>query len=135
RAGVSTKEYEEKEREVGGEIMAGAAQEIALRTIDALWVDHLETMEELRDSVRLRAYGQRDPLVEYKNEGHRIFREFLLNIDRLVADALLHVQGVASAQEQPALADPAPSLQFSKVGRNDPCPCGSGKKYKKCHGT
>jgi len=98
------------------------AKFVALRTLDMLWMEHLENMEHLRDSVRLRAYGQRDPLVEYKNEGHKMFQGLLNRIESDIAQTIFKV----SLKEQP-------SISFKdKPGRNDPCPCGSNKKYKKC---
>jgi len=101
-------------------------------------------MEYLRDSVRLRAYGQQDPLVEYKREGHRMFKKLLENIDSTIANAVLSFhQGPTSAKTPPRsdLGQPGQPGQpgqtrqsRQKVGRNDPCLCGSGKKYKKCCG-
>jgi len=98
---------------------------VSLKVLDSLWVNHLENMDYLRDSVRLRAYGQRDPLVEYKSEGHRMFCNLLSSFESTLANAIFRAQ-----------INPTPSFS-SKVsgkvtGRNDPCPCGSGKKYKKC---
>ncbi len=102
---------------------------ISLRVIDMLWQEHLSYMDHVRDSVRLRAYGGRDPLVEYKNEGHRAFGQLLSTIDANIAENILH------ASKEPL----QPQAQFFTVennkdviGRNDECPCGSGKKYKKC---
>jgi len=87
-------------------------------------------MESLRDSVRLRAYGQRDPLIEYKVEGRRMFNELLVNYDKMVVSSILR----AGIKIEP-LEEKKEIVQGKKeVGRNDPCPCGSGKKYKKCHG-
>ena len=102
-----------------------------LRAIDSLWVDHLESMEYLRESVRLRAYGQQDPLIEYKNEGHRMFQQLLAGIDAFIADFVMRAQVTTN---QPSTPVQGHITAGPKVGRNDPCPCGSGKKYKKCHG-
>ena len=104
--------------------------------MDTLWVDHLENMEHLRDSVRLRAYGQQDPLVEYKNEGHRMFQDLLRMIESSIVKTML---GASLKKEpvpiaRPVMPNTKPSGQPQKIGRNDPCPCGSGKKFKKCHG-
>jgi preprotein translocase subunit SecA len=94
-----------------------------------LWLEHLENMDYLRDSVRLRAYGQRDPLVEYKSEGHKMFQELLKRIEVGVANTILRV----SLNEPPKTENTVVvSAKKDKVGRNDLCPCGSGKKYKKC---
>lgn len=138
-----------------------------LRAMDMLWVDHLDQMSFLRDSIRLRGYAQRDPLVEYKRESYQLFQELLGNIQKQVVyniyklgDAKV-IANRAFRQEQPQqqqLSAPAKEMerrqpqqgtapkvqphvatnkdaQGKKVGRNDPCPCGSGKKYKKCHGA
>jgi len=130
------KALEEKVKELG-ENFNQAAKFISLRTLDMLWMDHLYYMtEELRDSVRLRAYGQQDPLVEYKNEGHKMFRGLLAAIESNIANTILRVS------LQPRAAQPIYQRESAKIsgnqranrkiGRNDPCPCGSGKKYKKC---
>ncbi len=118
------------------------AKFIALKALDASWMEHLNNMDHLRDSVRLRAYGQRDPLVEYKNEGHKMFQGLLFQIEADIVQTISKV----SLKKQPIIR-PEPltsnphSLKFNKnkPGRNDPCPCGktnpeTGKsiKYKKC---
>ncbi|TSC66974.1 MAG: preprotein translocase subunit SecA, partial [Parcubacteria group bacterium Gr01-1014_66] len=155
-----TAQYRQRTQEVGEEQMRSIERAIFLQAIDALWMDHLDQMEHLRDSVRLRAYGQRDPLVEYKNEGSRLFRELQHAIRNQVVNAIFKVgtpiregivpsriqfqhpdashPGVATQMpasaplSQPSNSNPHPK---NSVGRNDPCPCGSGKKYKKCHMT
>ena len=123
------------------------ARQVTLRTIDLLWMEHLETMEALRDAVRLRAYGQKDPLVEYKNDASRYFRQldqtmrstavrmlFKAHISRTHADSTRtyaeNLPAHADSQRQSASSQRKSAAE--KVGRNDPCPCGSGKKYKKC---
>ncbi|HEY4509627.1 MAG TPA: preprotein translocase subunit SecA [Candidatus Paceibacterota bacterium] len=154
KKGHSKEEYAKKEQEVGEANMRQAEKVVALRVIDSLWIGHLEEMEYLRDSVRLRAYGQQDPLIEYKNEGHKMFQQLLQAIEQNIVDSLLHVQLTPQAQtpaipQNVSYSSPADSSSTStsapqrkiassaqpKVGRNDPCPCGSGKKYKKCHGA
>ena len=114
---------------------------LILRTIDNLWVEHLEALEYIRDAVRLRAYGQRDPLAEYKNEGARMFEEFEYQVVETVISSMLHISihrhYTPSSTMNFNLGDGVmqPSLSSKKeVGRNDPCVCGSGKKYKKCCG-
>lgn len=134
RHGYPKEEYAKKEKEIGEENMRQAEKLVALRAIDSLWVDHLEQMEYLRDSVRLRAYGQQDPLIEYKNEGHRMFQQLLEGIEENIATSLMHVRLTAQAVSPPVQAQAQSAKKTEKVGRNDPCPCGSGKKYKKCHG-
>lgn len=134
--------WEVKEREMGKEVFEGAQRYVALQALDTLWMEHLDTMDHLRDSVRLRGYGQRDPLVEYKKEGFAMFQRMSEEINKQIVYSIFKV----TVQVQPAsvpnsveLAGPDNKLdvndpKFQNVGRNDPCPCGSGKKYKKCHG-
>ncbi len=143
---------------VGGDESAflQTARGVMLQTIDLYWIDHLEIMDYMRSSVNLRAYGQRDPLVEYKREGLRLFREMEQSVDAEIIRTLTQVQGkVGVGQNMPVIelkpnaSDAVGSLSNGmgleteikmtpaedKVGRNDLCPCGSGKKYKKCHGA
>jgi preprotein translocase subunit SecA len=136
-----------KAAEFEGENYWHIVRYILLSTIDALWMEHLDTMDHLRDSVRLRGYGQRDPLVEYRKEGHQLFARLQTEINRQVAGTLLKVTpqvAEAAPAPQPLTVvtnqSDAPQVTSalvgdssdSSVGRNDPCPCGSGKKYKKC---
>ena len=127
---------------------------VLLRTIDELWMDHIESMESLRESVRLRAYGQRDPLIEYKIEGQKMFETLQNTIKGQVANLIFKVSFMQQPKEvkmeehrpdivqdehrhQTQINEPLhrpSSNEHSEIGRNDPCPCGSGKKYKKCHG-
>ena len=141
-----SEKYGEKEKELGEEAMRRLESLVLLRVIDELWVDHLEAMEYLRESVRLRAYGQRDPLAEYKVEGQRMFEELLNNVKAQVANLVFKVSFTEKPKsvemregrdnfisgEKKEKNEPVISKE-SQVGRNDPCPCGSGKKYKKCH--
>jgi len=133
----SLEDYEKKEKEVGIENMRQIEKVAALRVIDNLWIEHLENMESLKDSVRLRAYGQRDPLVEYKKEGHKMFRELLDNYERMLIESIMRatikVENTPN-QMQVASEGRGNSAPKSEIGRNDPCPCGSGKKYKHCCG-
>ena len=106
---------------------------VILQTIDLFWVDHLEMMEYLRSSVNLRAYGQREPLVEYKKDGLRFFRDMEGSIARQVAEFVIALNLEAVAAFKAVTEEPRPVVSKKvEVGRNDPCPCGSGKKYKKC---
>jgi preprotein translocase subunit SecA len=127
--------YEKKEKEISPELMRQIEKFIMLNTLDNLWMNHLEDMEYLRDSVRLRAYGQRDPLVEYKNESRKLFEDLLVNFESQVVVVMFKI---APPQAQNFVAQPAQPSRLAnsgkKPGRNDPCPCGSGKKFKKCHG-
>ncbi len=123
-------------------IAVEAWRRIILQTVDLFWVDHLEMMEYLRGSVNLRAYGQRDPLVEYKKDGLRFFRQMEDSISRQIAEfvivldleALLGIKASETELEAKAIGhkESAPAVRKAEAGRNDPCPCGSGKKYKKC---
>ncbi|MDP3996226.1 MAG: preprotein translocase subunit SecA [bacterium] len=147
---------EKKKQELGENEFFENARRLILQVIDMHWVEHLEVMDYLRGSVNLRAYGQRDPLIEYKKEGLRLFKEMENGIDNTIIQALPSLVGknlprekvdLKEVHESPLLskmerdagaaasAAPAQSVRprFS-ASRNDPCPCGSGKKYKKCHG-
>ncbi|MEK7193402.1 MAG: preprotein translocase subunit SecA [Patescibacteria group bacterium] len=115
-----------------------------LSILDLLWMTHLEDLEALSESIGLRAYGQRDPLVEYRREAHNLFKNFWGNFNTWIFTNLFKLaslqaaSGVATANPSPRPAMVVAGNQPSSgktVGRNDPCPCGSGKKYKKCHGS
>ena len=124
--------YQKKEKEVENGNMRKIEKFVLLRSVDSLWMDHLDSMDHLRDSVRLRAYGQKDPLVEYKNEGIKMFQRLLDSIQSTVVNTIYKVSLAPAAQQGAVRSQPVRAGQ--KVGRNDPCPCGSNKKYKKCHG-
>ncbi len=136
--GHSKEDYEKKEKEVEVENMRQIEKVAGLRVIDTLWIEHLENMESLKDSVRLRAYGQRDPLVEYKKEAHKMFKELMENYEKMVVESIMHATintKPVPTQMQIISGDRGDSAAKKEaVGRNDPCPCGSGKKYKKCCG-
>jgi preprotein translocase subunit SecA len=132
----SEQDYAKREAEIGSENIRQVERDICLKVLDTFWIEHLEDMTYLRDSVRLRAYGQQDPLVEYKREGHRMFQDFLARIENTIANALMKAE-IKVSRGPSSGSFPRTGLVGSsgkKVGRNDPCPCGSGKKYKKCHG-
>ena len=145
--------YEEKEKDVGADNMRILERLLMLRVIDSLWVEHLTAMEHMRQGIGLQATAQRDPLVAYKREGHSMFQSLLAAIQHDMAH-IIYRASIAkrgeTPQRQPAQA-PAPTpiqaqaeaggeakkrlrVKGKKVGRNDPCPCGSGKKYKHCCG-
>jgi len=132
---IEEPELEKKRQEIGDENFFKTVRFLMLQIIDMFWVDHLEMMDYMRSSVRLRAYGQRDPLVEYKNEGLRMFRQMEDSIRRTIGEMILRMgqQPIIPQNKQVGLSAEAPQSR-ARVGRNDPCPCGSGKKYKKCHG-
>jgi preprotein translocase subunit SecA len=153
--------YEQREQEMGSEVARMVERLVMLRVIDSLWVQHLTAMENLRQGIGLHAAGQRDPLMMYKKESHEYFDELLSRIQHDVAHTIYRVTltrkndqhqreqgtrqptGVAAAaisRETPitAVGDQhrgrTEQAVAKKIGRNDPCHCGSGKKYKKCHG-
>ena len=146
--------YEAKEAEVGAPMMRLHEKYLLLQVIDQQWKDHLLVLDHLKEGIGLRGYGQRDPLIEYKKESFDLFQAMMERIQDRVVKYLWKIDVVVEREdEKPQRAMPAPprqQLTFSgapkempqtlkrreaKVGRNDPCPCGSGKKYKKCHGT
>ena len=106
---------------------------VILQTIDMFWLEHLEMMDYLRGSVNLRAYGQRDPLVEYKKDGLRYFRQMEESVKHQVAE-FVNALDLTRTPSPPSPSARRGLGEVRKVGRNEPCPCGSGKKYKHCHG-
>ena len=146
------KSYEEKEQEVGRELMQHLEKVFMLQAVDQQWKDHLLAMDHLKEGIGLRGYGQKDPLIEYKKEGFDMFEEMKLRIVETTVENLFRVRAAKGQEEEierrqkrqlaqlnfigagDAAAAPAPVHSEKKAGRNDPCPCGSGKKYKKCHG-
>jgi preprotein translocase subunit SecA len=142
---------------LGEEEFYRIAKILLLQSIDMFWVDHLEIMDYTRSSVNLRAYGQRDPLVEYKKEGLRLFKEMNEAVNDQILKILPNIGAGAYARQEEQLKDTQKKMILAgggtedkdgnkntavvatkkedKIGRNDPCPCGSGKKYKKCHGV
>lgn len=141
-----------KQQEVGPEFW-GIVRRIILYVTDALWTDHIETMEYTRSSVNLRAYGQREPLVEYRKEGSRLFKEMeeMMKMQVLSLIETIQIpqgskrtenieQGTSVTENTVPIHEDKSGItseakEFANVGRNDPCPCGSGKKFKKCHGV
>lgn len=126
---------------------------ILLRSIDTHWTDHIDTMDQLRQGIHLRSYGQQNPLRDYQNEGHQLFDTMMENIEEDVSKYILKsVVSVeddverdkttdfgkaehVSAEDGKEKAKSSPYVKDEHIGRNDPCPCGSGKKYKNCHGA
>lgn len=158
-------EYESKEAEAGPETLRELERVVVLRTVDSKWVEHLAAMDGLREGIGLRAYGQRDPLIEYKFEAYEMFQRMIDSIQeevvrflfraRIVVDpperqqvarttstgrqpvqlgAPLQAPVAATSSSQAQAPRNEPVRVGEKVGRNDPCPCGSGKKYKRCCG-
>jgi len=186
-----TRRYEQKEAQIGPEMMRLHERYLLLQVIDQLWKDHLLNVDHLKEGIGLRGYGQRDPLVEYKRESFELFQAMKLRVDEEIVRFLWRLRPVLSEEgggaplpprrpaprQRPPLIlsgpseEPVPAFAGArasapavsagaaapsrqpprvggddaavktirrdepKVGRNDPCPCGSGKKYKKCHGT
>jgi preprotein translocase subunit SecA len=137
--------YQEVEARFGPDTMRQVERHVMLAVIDRLWVEHLTSMDDLREGVGLQAYGQRDPLVVYKTEGFKMFQRLLENIQHDVVHTIYRVQPAVAQQpvrtrvteEATTNREPeggAKPATRRKVGVNDPCPCGSGKKYKHCHG-
>jgi preprotein translocase subunit SecA len=115
-----------------------------LRSVDTKWIDHIDAMEQLRDGISLRAYGQQDPVQAYTMEGYDMFVELIRNIKEDTVRFIYNVN-TANMPKREKVAEPVvtnheegvrkPIVKEDKIGRNDPCPCGSGKKYKKCCGV
>ncbi|SFF25085.1 preprotein translocase subunit SecA [Paenibacillus catalpae] len=137
--------YDEREAELGAETMREFEKVVVLRAVDSKWMDHIDAMDQLRQGIHLRAYGGTDPLREYQFEGFEMFKEMIYSIQEEVAkyimkarvESNLERQEVAQGQtttNSPAEAEKRPAKREERTGRNDLCPCGSGKKYKMCHG-
>ena len=157
--------FRAKEEQVGVELMRSVERWVLLHTIDSKWIEYLTQMEHFREGIGLVAYGQKDPLIEYKNEAFTMFQELIAAIQADIVANIFRVQvhqepappapvrrlietgpaqaagtvgeangnGNGAAAGRP-LPEAAAAMAGGKVGRNDPCPCGSGKKYKRCHG-
>jgi preprotein translocase subunit SecA len=129
-----------KEEEFGRDALLTASRTIVLQTLDMLWVEHLESMEYLRGSVNLRAYGQRDPLTEYRKEGTRLYKDLEATLATQVFELISKITKDAAQGSLSLAANLAPTPVISlaamsaqqEIGRNEPCPCGSGKKWKNC---
>lgn len=139
---VLTETYEDKEKRITPELMRVLERALYLRTIDMLWIDHLDAMDHLREGIGLRGYGQKDPLVEYKNESYRMFKTLLGAIESEILGLVFKVEITANpgqpakqtaiAKEAKSHEDKVSGKSKKTTGRNDPCPCGSGKKFKNC---
>lgn len=162
--------YNQRERDLGEELIRHIERRAMLFVIDERWREHLYEMDQLKEGIGLRAYGQKNPLLEYKSEGFKMFSEMLVSINEQVLDLIFKAQvkaepvnyrqkvmqnmttvhdsaegmgftnipqenAMSQAAQQSRGAKRQPVVVGEKVGRNEPCPCGSGKKYKKCHGA
>jgi preprotein translocase subunit SecA len=132
--------YEAREQELGSETMRQIEKAILLRIIDNKWMDHIDAMDQLRNGISLRAYAQRDPLIEYKFEAYEAFQSMIYSIKEDVTRYIPRIKIVQQPEERKMFenqndeVEKKPVHVGTKIGRNDPCPCGSGKKYKKCCG-
>ncbi|MCH7653105.1 MAG: SEC-C domain-containing protein, partial [Chloroflexi bacterium] len=155
--GAARELYDEVEAEITAETMRRLERQVMLRVIDSLWVQHLTSMENLRQGIGLEAFGQRDPLVMYKKQGHEKFQELQAGIQFEIVHAIFNMGGMVqssmaagkgqravqkvSAKNTSVMANVIETKRekvpagTQKVGRNAACPCGSGKKYKRCHGA
>ena len=148
--------YEEKEQDIGNDDLRELERVVMLKVVDQKWMDHIDAMDELKDGIGLRAYGQQDPVVKYRIEGMDMFEEMVLDIKHDVVKILMNLRKQEDVKREEAAKITGAALQAinsldngeqiksevnktvvnegPKVGRNDPCPCGSGKKYKNCCG-
>jgi len=142
----------QREEEIGKALFQEISRVVTLRNVDQAWMDHLDNMDDLKEGIGLRAYGQMNPLIEYQKESSRLFEATLMRIEEETIRLLFHLRLAneeevkrAEAREKAKLsalqsnrnaaeAQAAPVQAKKEPGRNDPCPCGSGKKYKKCCG-
>ena len=150
-------EYEKKEQEIGADELREMERVVMLKVVDQKWMDHIDAMDELKDGIGLRAYGQQDPVVKYRIEGMDMFEEMVLDIKHDVVQLMMNVRKQDEVKREETAKITGAALQNlkgldadqskvksevnrtvvnsgPKVGRNDPCPCGSGKKYKNCCG-
>ena len=145
--------YEEKEQEIGEEELRELERVVMLKVVDQKWMDHIDAMDELKDGIGLRAYGQKDPVVQYRIEGTEMFEQMVYDIHYDVVKILLNIQKQTEIRRAETARITNASLENINqlngeteqthvtvrnegptIGRNDPCPCGSGKKYKNCCG-
>ncbi|MEM6457323.1 MAG: SEC-C metal-binding domain-containing protein [Acidobacteriota bacterium] len=152
--------YEAKEKRIGEDVMRAIERSIMLQVVDNAWKEHLLMLDHLKEGIHLRAQGQRDPLNEYKRESFELFERMKTQLEDKITSDIFRVEPITEEelaqrrarlealrrqfelsappkqQAGPARPAAAPVMRSGiKIGRNDPCPCGSGKKYKKCCGT
>ncbi|AXN38747.1 preprotein translocase subunit SecA [Peribacillus butanolivorans] len=147
--GKVKEDYDQKEAELSEDQMREFEKVIVLRAVDSKWMDHIDAMEQLRQGIHLRAYGQIDPLREYQSEGFAMFEAMIASMEDEVAKYIMKAeirnnlerkevikgQAVNPKEEDGGKVKKAPARKKDEVGRNALCPCGSGKKYKNCHGN
>ena len=144
--------YKEKEEQIGADRFREIERAILLRNVDSAWMDHIDIMEDLKDTIRLQSYAQRDPVTEYRIQGSEIFESMIADIRENTSRMILSVtiktpeikrvqiakplqEGFEGDTKKAAKKVTVTKKAENKVGRNDLCPCGSGKKYKKCCGA
>jgi len=146
---ITKAKYDQKEEELTEDQMREFEKVILLRTVDTKWMDHIDQMDQLRQGIHLRAYGQTDPLREYQMEGFAMFEQMIATIEEEVSKYIMKAQirdnlqreevakgatAVSGDQDEKKEKKRRPIRNNNAVGRNEPCPCGSGKKYKQCCG-
>lgn len=143
---VALSHYKEKSTNIEKEYIKEFEKFVVLKVIDSKWIEHIDAMDKLRQGIHLRSYGQNDPLREYQNEGFEMFESLIASIHQDVTSLLLQAKveqdvkrekvadGKAMLANDSEETKKKPHVNKSKIGRNDPCSCGSGKKYKNCHG-
>ena len=143
---VIEKQYNEREEEFG-EQMREFEKVVVLKVVDSKWMDHIDAMDQLRQGIHLRAYGQANPLVEYQREGYEMFNMMIQGIEEDVTTNIMKAQVSSNLQREKVVEEEGtssserpvknrtPVVGEKKIGRNAPCPCGSGKKYKHCCGA
>ena len=140
---VALRRYEQREAELGAEQFHEVERLILLKNVDTKWMEHLDAMDQLRQGINLRAYAQRNPVDEYKNEAFDMFQQMMYEIQYETMRMIFRVTIVEKPKERTDILNAShgdeaqvkqPKVNKDKVGRNDPCPCGSGKKYKHCCG-
>ena len=153
---VALDKYAEKEKEIGSDELRELERVVMLKVVDQKWMDHIDAMDELKNGIGLRAYGQQDPVVKYRIEGMDMFDEMVNDIKHDVVKLLMNLRKQEEVRREETAKITGAALQAlnsldkgqqmksevnktvvnqgPKVGRNDPCPCGSGKKYKNCCG-
>jgi preprotein translocase subunit SecA len=140
---VALRRYEQREAELGAEQFHEVERLILLKNVDIKWMEHLDAMDQLRQGINLRAYAQRNPVDEYKNEAFDMFQQMMYEIQYETMRMIFRVTIVEKPKERTDILNAShgdeaqvkqPKVNKDKVGRNDPCPCGSGKKYKHCCG-
>lgn len=131
--GILVQARKQQRDNFGSSVMHQIENFVSLGTYDELWMDHLDAIDDLRDGIRLRGYAQKDPLVEYKQEAYNMFESLLGRINREISRKIFRIQPMATPSAPRNIIEPESGQKKKKLGRNDPCWCASGKKWKDCH--